>query len=91
MYKYMLYYHPHYKEVICARTNTDLKIHLEKYGRFVTQNTTPVIIKEQNILYFSAKTHAEILHFCEYLTAIYNPNKNNLASYTKENYPELFL
>lgn len=95
---YMLFYSEQYKCVLSQIYSTDIRIHLEKYGRVNTAHNT--IVKKQNILFFELpdatpfswkvqKAHIDALTTT--LSQVYNPNKNNLATYTPENYPELYI
>ena len=85
---YMIYYHPTKNLCTYYAFFSAQKDHLEKYGSVVLNS---IKIKQQNILFADFPYNGDCATFCKHLTAIYNPNKNNITSYTPENYPELYI
>lgn len=85
---YMVYYHP--TKNLCTYDSyfEYQNEHLQKYGNIMLNG---IKVKKQNILFSDFTGWTACAEFCKHLTAIYNPNKNNIASYTPENYPELYI
>lgn len=90
---YIVYYDPWNKVIRYIYADHYRLEHINKYGRLtVSFSRDSLIIKKQNMLFIdSGSLPSHMPTFCDMLTKTYNPNKNNLALYTKENYPELYI
>ncbi|PNX51223.1 MAG: hypothetical protein BV456_03950 [Thermoplasmata archaeon M8B2D] len=90
---YIIYYNPYTKAIDYLYADDYRLNHINKYGRLtVAYYRDSLIVKKQNMLFVnSGGLPNSVYVFCDMLTKIYNPNKDKLSQFTKENYPELYI
>lgn len=92
-HNYIIYYNPYTKAIDYLYADDYRLNHINKYGRLtIAFSRDSLIVKKQNMLFVNSGNLPNRMYvFCDMLTKIYNPDKNNLALHTKENYPELYI